>query len=389
MTQARVINCFGSTVALLSALAVAGCGWAEWPPKGYKGGYQSNQKTTQRTSQHQSSRSQTSAPPSRYQANRQPPPVKQRTVKPTRAPLRGGGDVHVARNDTVYAISRRYGVSMRAIIEANRLQPPYALRVGRRLSIPAVREHRVRSGETLSAIAQTYGVSVYTLARRNHLRSPYRVISGQTLIVAQAVTPQRSSRTVSNAKTSDRGPVVKTAPLLRIQSPQVPSAQRVKAAPVPLPKPKPKVGAAEPVRKVRVVSTVPKRVFRNTRGFMWPLQGRLISGFGPKAKGLYNDGINIAAPRGAPVRAAKGGVVAYAGNELRGFGNLLLIKHTNGWVTAYAHTDKILVKRGDRVGKGQIIARVGKTGAVSRPQLHFEMRRGKRPVNPKRFLRPA
>ena len=122
---------------------------------------------------------------------------------------------------------------------------------------------------------------------------------------------------------------------------------------------------------------------------MWPLRGRLISNFGAKAKGLHNDGINIAAPLGAPVRAAKEGVVAYAGNELRGFGNLLLIKHANGWVTAYAHAGKVLVKRGDKVGKGQIVARVGKTGAVTRPQLHFEMRRGKRPVNPKRYLRKA
>ncbi len=112
----------------------------------------------------------------------------------------------------------------------------------------------------------------------------------------------------------------------------------------------------------------------------------MISGFGAKAKGLHNDGINIAAKRGAPVKAAENGVVVYAGNELRGFGNLLLIKHADGWVTAYAHNDKVLVKRGQRVGKGQRIATVGSTGGVKSPQLHFEMRRGRTPRDPRKYL---
>ncbi|MCW8861524.1 MAG: M23 family metallopeptidase, partial [Rhodospirillales bacterium] len=118
----------------------------------------------------------------------------------------------------------------------------------------------------------------------------------------------------------------------------------------------------------------------------WPVQGRVISGFGPKAKGLHNDGINIAAPRGTPVRAAEEGVVAYAGNELRGFGNLLLVRHADGWVTAYAHSEKLLVERGDKVSKGQVIARVGSSGTVSSPQLHFELRKGKQAVDPTRYL---
>ena len=283
---------------------------------------------------------------------------------------------------------------MRAIINANRLQPPYVLKVGQRITIPAVREHRVRPGETLNAIAQTYGLSVYDLARSNRLRAPYRVISGQTLVIAQAVTPQRSSRSASTV----RSPTVSTTPFPQVQG----SRQRVQALQTTKTKLRPdqkkpaqlsRVERAPPKALPRVktaarpIRTEPKLSYRSTRGFMWPLRGRLISSFGAKAKGLQNDGINIAAPLGTPVRAAKGGVIAYAGNELRGFGNLLLIKHANGWVTAYAHNSKILVKRGDKVGKGQIIARVGKTGAVSKPQLHFEMRRGKRPVDPKRYLR--
>lgn len=120
---------------------------------------------------------------------------------------------------------------------------------------------------------------------------------------------------------------------------------------------------------------------------MWPVNGEVIAEFGPQEKGRHNDGINIAAPRGTPVRAVESGVVAYAGNELRGFGNLLLVKHESGWVSAYAHNADLLVQRGDTVSRGQTIARVGDSGGVSTPQLHFELRKGPRPVDPRSYLR--
>ncbi|HIP79715.1 MAG TPA: M23 family metallopeptidase, partial [Kiloniellaceae bacterium] len=122
--------------------------------------------------------------------------------------------------------------------------------------------------------------------------------------------------------------------------------------------------------------------------FLWPVQGPVLSSFGGKADGVHNDGINIAAPRGTPVRAAENGVVAYAGEELKGFGKLLLIKHADGWITAYAHNEKLLVVAGDVVNRGQTIARVGSSGSVGRPQLHFEVRRGTRAVNPETMLGP-
>ena len=121
-------------------------------------------------------------------------------------------------------------------------------------------------------------------------------------------------------------------------------------------------------------------------GFVWPVKGKVVSAFGAKSKGLHNDGINISAQRGTPVRAAENGVVAYAGNELRGFGNMLLIKHAGGWITAYAHNEKLLVARGDEVRRGQIVARVGSSGSVTRPQLHFELRKGKQAVDPLKYL---
>jgi len=120
--------------------------------------------------------------------------------------------------------------------------------------------------------------------------------------------------------------------------------------------------------------------------FIWPVQGNVISGYGPKAGGLYNEGINIAVPQGTPVRASQDGEVVYVGNELRGYGNLLLLRHPNGWVTAYAHNESLLVQRGDKVRRGQAIARAGSTGSVDSPQVHFEMRQGTRSVDPTRYL---
>jgi murein DD-endopeptidase MepM/ murein hydrolase activator NlpD len=123
--------------------------------------------------------------------------------------------------------------------------------------------------------------------------------------------------------------------------------------------------------------------------FRWPANGRVIAGYGPTTNGQQNDGINIALPENTPVKAAEDGVVAYAGNELKGYGNLVLVRHPNGYVTAYAHTKELLVKRGDQVKRGQVIARSGQTGNVNAPQLHFEIRKGASPLDPTRFLNGA
>ena len=120
--------------------------------------------------------------------------------------------------------------------------------------------------------------------------------------------------------------------------------------------------------------------------FGWPVRGRLIAGFGSKPDGTQNDGINLAVPEGTPIKAADDGVVVYAGNELKGYGNLVLIQHTNGFVTAYAHASELMVKRGDTVKRGQVIAHAGQTGNVTSPQLHFEIRKGSTPVDPTQYL---
>ncbi|MBX9805527.1 MAG: M23 family metallopeptidase [Alphaproteobacteria bacterium] len=123
-------------------------------------------------------------------------------------------------------------------------------------------------------------------------------------------------------------------------------------------------------------------------GYTWPAQGNVTRDFSPAGKGkAQNDGINIAAAKGSPVVAANNGVVAHAGNQLRGFGNVVLVKHDNGTMTVYAHLDKVAVKKGEVVNAGQKIGTVGQTGTVKEPQLHFEIRKGRKPINPNNYLK--
>ncbi len=302
---------------LALVLAVSACGWAEWPPPGSE------------------------------------PPLMSRAVPAPRVTdgarlFMGASAVVVGKGDTVYALSRRHRVSVRAIIEANGLRPPYLLSIGQRIKLPRVREHVVARGETLSGIARRYNVGPYTLARANDIAAPYTIGVGQRLRL-----PGAQVRKIQSQARLKKPGKAKTRVVARVRPP---------------------------------AAAAPRPPARSGRGFAWPVKGRVISRFGPKAKGLQNDGINIAAPRGTPVRAAENGVVAYAGNELRGFGNLLLIKHSGGWITAYAHNERLLVKRGEKVRKGQGIATVGSSGSVDRPQLHFELRRGMRATDPSKYL---
>ncbi len=254
--------------------------------------------------------------------------------------------VTVGKGDTVYAIARRHKVSPRDIIQVNRLAPPYALEVGQRLQLPSGSIHTVARGESLSIIGKQYRQTAYSIARINSIRSPYTIYPGQKLRIPRS-----------------GGGTVQTAVRTTTQSSQGTTATRT----------------VQPILKAPMLA--------GGKGFLWPVNGKVVSGYGPKAKGLQNDGINIVAPRGTPVRAAENGVVAYAGNELRAFGNLLLIKHSGGWMTAYAHNDTLLVKRGDKVVKGQDIAKLGSSGNVSTPQLHFEMRKGRQAVDPQKYLK--
>ena len=154
------------------------------------------------------------------------------------------------------------------------------------------------------------------------------------------------------------------------------------AVPAPKPRPTPPSNLPPPQR----ATYQPSSPATGSLAFAWPVKGKVISGFGATTGGERNDGINIAAARGTPIRASASGTVSYAGDELKDYGNLLLIKHADGYVTAYAHADHLIVAKGDTVTKGQVIGYAGQTGDVSTPQLHFEIRHGTQPVNPSDLL---
>jgi murein DD-endopeptidase MepM/ murein hydrolase activator NlpD len=212
-------------------------------------------------------------------------------------------------------------------------------------------------------VSRLYGIDTTTLARSNALPPPYMVYVGQSLVLPAPVQVTEGA----------------TAP---------PAAAEPKpqAAPPPPPRIEP---AAGPTPRTELAALPPPRVGSGGGRFLWPVRGRVLTDYGTGEGGTRNDGINIAAPAGTTVLAADAGTVAYAGNELRGYGNLILIKHANGWMTAYAHNSALLVKRGEKVRRGQPIARIGATGAVTRPQLHFEIRRGAKALDPSDYLPPG
>ena len=275
--------------------------------------------------------------------------------EPLRPALEKAGEDIVRAGDTVHIVAQRHGIGVRALVEANGLAPPFVLVPGQVLRIPAALKYAVVPGDTLYAIAKRNRVSVAELSRLNSLTTPFVLRIGQVL-------------RMPDPGLLDSGlpvPAAIAPGAARSETPASPPAGGQAGAP-----------GSQTAQQTAVLAPALQPPARLGRSFAWPLKGEIVSGFGTKATGLRNDGVNIAAPRGTPVRAAEGGIVVYAGNELRGFGNLVLLRHEDGWVTAYAHNDEILVRRGDRVERGQDIARVGSTGNVSAPQLHFEIRKG-------------
>lgn len=298
----------------------------------------------------------------------------------------------VSGGDTVWTIAQGYKLSMQDIIRVNHLSPPYNLPAGTRLKLPPPATYNVRPNDSLYTISQTFSASVTEMARLNNLSPPYRIREGQALKVPAMHTPTRTA------------PPQMVARIERIEQQQqgreqrmayVPPPATVHAQPLPapagqqhpwqLPQPAPTVATpAQP--KPAPTAVVAKAPPRAGGKFGWPVRGTVISGYGPKEGGLHNDGINIEAERGAPVYAAENGVIVYAGGELKGFGNMILIKHADRWVTAYAHMDSITAQRGQQVKMGDVIGTVGSTGSVGSPQLHFETRRGTEALNPVVYL---
>jgi len=296
------------------------------------------------------------------------------------APGAGSTGMHtVLDGDTVYTVSQQYNLPIRDIITLNSISAPYKLSVGYRIKLPPPNDYQVKKGDSLQSIAQTFDVSVSQLARMNNLAAPYQVSEGQTLRLPSPQAPVREDVAFQTPLKMD---AVSRLPLPAPAS----SPQKTAAAPVP-PRAPAGVARVEPASAASTSVKMPKTPPRADTGkFMWPVEGKVISGYGPKPGGLHNDGLNIKAPRGTPVRAAENGVVVYTGNKLEGYGNLVLVRHQDKWMTAYAHLDKTLIKKGDVVKRGQALGTVGSSGQVDSPQLHFEVRKGTSAVNPQSYL---
>ena len=257
----------------------------------------------------------------------------------------------VQPGDTLRGIGNRTGAGSEAIAAANSLAAPYVLRTGQRLAIPGGRYHEVSAGETGIAIARAYGVGWSALVAENGLAEPYVLRVGQRLRLPGGATAPMTPEESAAAFTLDIDDIM------------------TGSAPAPV---RPPAAAAAAV----------------ANRFAWPLEGRLLQRFGPAGGGRVNDGIKIAASLGAPVRAAAGGRIAYAGTDVPLLGGLILIEHTGGWISAYGHLDRVAVRNGDVVESGAIIATAGESGQVREPQLHFELRQNRRPVDPLRQLPP-
>ena len=343
----------------------------------------------------------TSAAPSTSFA---PPPVDQ---------AERGQEIEVQRGDTLYGISKKYGVSLNELMRVNSLTTP-TLKPGQKLSLPSGQvaarprtapvatvaaipapadwtgSYTVKGGDSLYAIARQNKVKLEDLQRFNGISDVRRVKPGTVLKVpgvAGAVLAEAPA-TPSPAPAltpPPQPPVTANVPPLPVD-PAAPSATpKILNSAQPAEK---QVAALDPGTAAAVVTPAPASGSVADGKLRWPAKGRIIAGFGPRSDGTHNDGVNISVPQGTDVHAAESGTVAYAGSELKGYGNLILLRHDNGIVTAYAHAEELLVKRGDRISRGQVIAKAGKTGAVDQPQLHFEVRRDQTPVDPMAYLEP-
>ena len=261
--------------------------------------------------------------------------------------------VEVRANDTLYAVATRYQVTPQSVIEANGLQPPYNLRKGQALKLVPRRTHLVRPGDSVYVISQRYAVSQYQLAQLNFLKPPFELKIGQKL--------------------------------------QLPNSLDFSVLDVGLPDGVSGTNIAQPAPTKTSVPAAPRKRFvapslAGSSGFSWPVQGEIIAEFGPSQRGVHNDGVNIAASEGASVGAAAKGRVAFVGTNIKSFGKLVLIKHDGGIITAYAHLGDISVTEGDIVTAGQSIGTIGRSGRVDSPQLHFEIRKSRQPVDPRSLI---
>lgn len=273
------------------------------------------------------------------------------------------GDYVVKRGDTLRRIAETTGAGSEAIARANALAAPFTIYPGQRLAIPGGRYHRVKAGETGIAIARAYAMPWDRVITANALTEPYILRTGQRLLIPGDARRPPSPAERAAAFTLDIDDILTGG------EPAIAETQ----APAP---------AAPTARRVLPATAAVAAPAVLRQGFAWPIDGQIVSRFGRGASGVRNNGIKIAVPADTPVTATADGVVAYVGEGVTGLGGIVIVKHGEGWVSVYGHASKLLVQRGQAVKKGQRIALSGDTGFADRPELHFELRKGRTPVDP-------
>lgn len=336
--------------------------------------------------------------------------------------------ISVQKGDNLYQVSKRYDVTLRDLIEINHLKPPYHIRPGQALLLPQKRIHIVRRHENLQSIARQRNVDVHSLVKMNNLKPPYIIHENQGLKLSYPTVSQPSLIPTKARVAKVEGSTREIEPLLPLKPKTVSKIEQASKVEPLLPLEKKPIGQKTSVAQENVFDIDPPRkpffkpaqkknsktlgaitqkpskcfvVASKTQSsrktisvkqgpiskFQWPVRGKILAKYGKKSAGLRNDGVNIQANKGTPIKAAESGQVVYVGNALKGYGNLILLKHRDGWMTAYAHAQKTFVTKGEKIKKGQKIALVGSTGSVKKPQLHFELRKKTRTLDPLPYLK--
>jgi murein DD-endopeptidase MepM/ murein hydrolase activator NlpD len=284
-------------------------------------------------------------------------------------------EVQVQPFETVYDVAERVRTPLRALIDLNGLRPPYALAPGMVLKVPPPVVYTVREGDTLFGVARRFSIDPRSLANLNDIPLEVRVKPGQRLALPSLVRDKGPNPAARGARPEGLSEPVETAAVHNYARP-APAAPSNDAHLAAAAKPDGDHPAVEaPATHTEAPPASDGQIVALGKGkFVWPLKGEILSGFGPKGAGQRNDGVNIAATTGDPVKAAAAGTVVYAGNSIPAFGNLVLVKHPGGWATLYGNLGKITVKNNAQVSQGEEVGVAGVSGAVDRPQVHFEIR---------------
>lgn len=332
----------------------------------------------------------------------------------------------VQYGDSLWSISRKYDMKVQELVDLNNLRKPYNIKPGQMIRISnggnivkknnnndddnkaviksqistKLDTYKVKSGDNLIGIAKKYDMTTSELAELNNLKKPYKIRIGQNLKIKKTYNNIDKNVSTYTVKSGDnltniaRKHDMTLSEIIELNDLDKPYVVKI-GQKIKINTDEPKVVIKNTTQQsnnknINITKSEQKQVVKKApkvNSFIWPIKGNVISSFGSKSNGLYNDGINISAPKGTDFRTCEDGVVAYVGNELRGYGTIILIKHENNWISAYAHCDTAKVSRGDKVQKGQIIGTVGNSGNVSTPQLYFSLRNGREAVDPIKYLK--